>query len=200
VETSAPKNDFALHETQAPSILIAGGIGVTPIISFATELHRRGAAFEFHYATRSQQHCAFGPTLEAAFGDALTLSYDDVSPIDLGQIITPASADAHIYCCGPKGMIDAVRSQAEAAGFEPSHIHFELFSTPTPTAGDTAFEVEIADGRVFTIPPDQSIIDVLEAADVDVMYDCQRGDCGICQCDVLEGVPDHRELGLRRRT
>lgn len=196
INTSMPKNDFALHEGDAPAILIAGGIGVTPIISFATDLTSRAAKFQFHYATRSQSHCTFKETLETRFKEALTLWFDDSNQIDLTQIIANAPDDAHIYCCGPKGMIEAVREIAETNGYDKSHIHFELFASPAGHDGDTPFEVEINDGRVFTIPSDKSIVDVLEEAGVDIMYDCQRGDCGICQCDVISGEPDHRDVVL----
>ena len=191
-----PKNDFELHESDAPSLLIAGGIGLTPIVSFATELTKRGTEYRMHYATRSQDMCAFRDKLTQAFGDNLTLWFDDANKIDLSAIVQGTDTGAHIYCCGPKGMIEAVRELAEQAGFDKDHIHFELFATPPSHEGDQPFEVEINDGRVFTIPADKTIIEVLEEADVDVMYDCQRGDCGICQCDVLEGEPDHRDVVL----
>ncbi|WP_211341199.1 2Fe-2S iron-sulfur cluster-binding protein [Paracoccus methylarcula] len=94
-------------------------------------------------------------------------------------------------------MIDATRRAAEAAGFTPERIHTELFDTPEPEAGDSPFEVEIAStGQVFTVPPGQTIIEVLEENGLDIIYDCQRGDCGICQTAVLEGTPDHRDVVL----
>ncbi|MEO9631019.1 MAG: iron-sulfur cluster-binding domain-containing protein, partial [Sulfitobacter sp.] len=132
------------------------------------------------------------------FGDALHLHCDDDdSALNLDAVIASAGGDAHFYVCGPKGLIDAVKAKAEAAGIAPDHIHFELFDAPQEQQGDSAFEVEVASsGEVFTIPPGQSIIDVLEAGGVDVMYDCQRGDCGICQCDVISGTPDHRDVVL----
>lgn len=197
-----PKNDFELHGNagddgnNTPALLIAGGIGVTPIISFATELTRRNTPFQLHYATRSNSLSAFGPRLAQVFDDNLTLWFDDTNPIDLAALVSGAAPGTHLYCCGPKGMIEAVRELAEKAGFAKDHIHFELFSTPAGHDGDQPFEVEIADGRVFTIPADKTIVEVLEQEGVDVMYDCQRGDCGICQCDVLEGEPDHRDVVL----
>ena len=105
--------------------------------------------------------------------------------------------DTHVYICGPKGMIDAARTAAADAGLADSQIHIELFTSPDAQTGDTAFEVEIKDsGAVYTIPPDKTIIEVLEEEGVDLMYDCQRGDCGICQTDVIEGTPDHRDVVL----
>ncbi len=196
VEATAPKNSFELHVDNAPTMLIAGGIGVTPIISFATALRGRGTPFHFHYAARSRAVCAFADRLEDLFDDALTLWMDDTNQIDVAALLQNAPRDAHVYCCGPKGMIAAVKSAAEAAGHPSDRIRFELFETPQTEDGDQPFEVEINDGQVFTIPPGQTIIEVLEEAGVDVMYDCQRGDCGICQTDVLDGTPDHRDVVL----
>jgi vanillate O-demethylase ferredoxin subunit len=196
VEATAPKNSFELHEGDAPALLIAGGIGVTPIISFATALALRGTPYDFHYATRDAQVCAFADQIQDAFADAATLWFDDTNQIDVGQLVQNAPKDAHIYCCGPKGMIEAVKTAAEAAGHPLDRVRFELFETQAPQEGDQSFEVEISDGQTFTIPSGQTIIEVLEEAGVDVMYDCQRGDCGICQTDVLEGEPDHRDVVL----
>ena len=196
ISASEPKDDFHLHQGDAPALLIAGGIGVTPIISFATALMARGTPFAFHYATRSAGLCAFRDRLEATFGTAVTLWFDDAAMIDLEGLIASAAPGTQIYCCGPKGMIEAVREKSEAAGIDKDHIHFELFSSPASHEGDQPFEVEINDGRVFTIPADKTIVEVLEEAGVDVMYDCQRGDCGICQTDVLSGEPDHRDVVL----
>lgn len=196
VAASAPKNDFMLHDGDAPSLMIAGGIGVTPIISFAASLTARGTLFAFHYASRSAAQCAFRDRLETLFSDNLTLWFDDDEMIDLETLISKASEETHIYCCGPKGMIERVRELAEAAGFGKEQIHFELFSTPASHEGDQPFEVEIADGRVFTIPAGRSIIEVLEENGVDIVYDCTRGDCGICQTDVISGEVDHRDVVL----
>ena len=197
LSATAPKNDFRLHDGEAPAVLIAGGIGVTPIISFATELTRRGTDFAFHYATRSADLCTFRTELQGHFAGALSLWHDDSNPIDLGTIVDGMVEGAHVYCCGPKGMIEAVRERAEAAGIAKDHVHFELFSSPDSHAGDQQFEVEISDtGQVFTIPAGKTIIEVLEDEGVDVMYDCQRGDCGICQTDVISGEPDHRDVVL----
>ncbi|WP_157019074.1 PDR/VanB family oxidoreductase [Mesorhizobium xinjiangense] len=199
VTVAPPKNDFALHDSPAPALLIAGGIGVTPIISMAAELKAKGRPFAFHYCGRSRGLMAFTDELEELCEEALTVHSDDEPDtcVDLKALVGGASADSHIYVCGPRGMIEAVREIAHARGFAKDHVHFELFDTPEATTGDQSFEVEISStGQVFTVPPDKSIIEVLEAEGVDLVYDCQRGDCGICQTAVLEGVPDHRDVIL----
>lgn len=199
VRVETPKNDFPLGSGGAHSILIAGGIGITPMISMATALRAGGQPYTLHYAVRSQAAAAFSDRLAETHGDALRMHYDDTAggPLDIAAALSGSDPDAHVYVCGPKPMIEAVKSAAEAAGFTADRIHFELFDAPGEQDGDTAFEVELAsNGKVYTIPPGKSIIDVLEAGGEDLIYDCQRGDCGICQCDVLEGVPDHRDVVL----
>jgi vanillate O-demethylase ferredoxin subunit len=140
---------------------------------------------------------AYRDDLGGLCGDALHLHEDDgPARLDLDAVIADLG-DAHLYVCGPRGLIDAARDKAEAAGVPRARVHFELFDSPEEQAGDTAFEVEIAStGEVHVVPPGSSIIEVLEAAGLDVMYDCQRGDCGICQTDVISGEPDHRDVVL----
>ncbi|MEM8740778.1 MAG: PDR/VanB family oxidoreductase [Pseudomonadota bacterium] len=192
-----PKNDFPLAEHAGPALLLAGGIGITPLISHATALQAAGRPFAIHYTTRSRSAAAFIDPLQAAFGAALTLHHDDETPLDLPALMGVQSPDTHLYLCGPRGMIDAARAAFIAAGLPESQLHIELFETTQPQEGDQPFEVEVADtGDVFTIPPGKTIIEVLEAAGHDLIYDCQRGDCGICQTDVIAGEPDHRDVVL----
>lgn len=197
IAASLPQNDFTLNDDGRPALLLAGGIGVTPIISFATELTHRGTPFAFHYATRSETVCAFKEEVRATFQTDVSFWFDDKNPIDLKALLTETTPETHIFCCGPKGMIEAVRELGEAAGFPKEQIHFELFTSPASHAGDQPFEIEISStGQVFSVPSDKTIIEVLEAEGVDVMYDCQRGDCGICQTDIVSGEPDHRDVVL----
>lgn len=194
LRASAPKNDFPLADSPRPSVLLAGGIGITPLISMATELAAAGRPFTLHYAGRSRSVMAFLEPLAAAFGPALAVHPDDEAPLDLAGVMDPG---AEIYICGPRGMIEAARRAAAAAGVPEAQVHVELFATPQAEAGDAPFEVEIAStGQVFTVPPGKSIIEVLEDGGIDLVYDCQRGDCGICQTGVLEGEPDHRDVVL----
>jgi len=196
IATSTPSNDFDLVEQQRPVALLAGGIGVTPLISMATALDAQGRDFVFHYAGRSASVMAYRQELQEAFGSRLILHYDDETPLDLPRLMGTLTGYS-LYICGPKGMIEAARAAAEAAGIAPDFIHVELFTTAAPEIGAAAFEVEIASsGQVVPIAADKSIIEALEEAGLDVMYDCQRGDCGICQTEVISGTPDHRDVVL----
>lgn len=192
---SAPKNDFPLDIT-ASAVLLAGGIGITPMISMASAMVATKQDVRLVFAGRSEPEMAYTAELHKALGDKLQLHFDDqAGVIDLEGVISKLG-EAHLYVCGPRQMIDTARARAEAAGIPAERVHFELFEAAKPGQGDTPFEVQINDGTVFTIPAGKTIIEVLEENDIDVMYDCQRGDCGICQCDVLDGIPDHRDVVL----
>lgn len=199
ISVSLPKNDFALSDEAAPVVLIAGGIGITPIASMASELLRRKQDFLLHYSGRAQGSLAFIQALRALLGDRLTEHYDDLSGghLDVEALLSAADPESHLYVCGPKPMIEAVQGAARRRGWPEERIHFELFTPPVPQSGDQPFEVEIAStGESFIVPVGKSIIEVLEAAGQDLIYDCQRGDCGICQTDVISGEPDHRDVVL----
>lgn len=198
LSATAPKCDFPLA-TDIPALLLAGGIGITPMISMAAALREAGTGFDLHYCGRSRGVMAYADALQSALGGALHIHCDDdpASAPDLAALVSGLGPDRHLYICGPRGMIDAARAQAEAAGIAPDRVHVELFDNASAATGDTAFEVELAStGQVFTVPPGQTIIEVLEAAGVDLVYDCQRGDCGICQTEVISGTPDHRDVVL----
>ncbi len=197
INASDPVNDFELIDSVAPVLLLAGGIGITPLISMATSLASQKHPFSLHYAARSLSVMGFHSTLSEHFADHVQFYFDDTRPLDLAALFSEQGESTELYICGPKGMIEAARKAATTAGFADNNIHVELFSSPDTESGDSAFEVEINDsGEVFEIPVGQSIIDVLEAAGKDLMFDCQRGDCGICQTDVISGIPDHRDVVL----
>lgn len=196
IEVVEPKNDFELIETDKPVALLAGGIGVTPLISMATKLKAANRAFRFDYSGRSAESMAYLARLKDEFGDNFHAHFDDSSPLDLSALMAGVSGHA-LYICGPKGMIEAARTAAEAAGISPDDIHVELFSTARSAGSDSAFEVEIASsGQVILVPADKTIVEALEDAGLDPLYDCQRGDCGICQTTVVSGTPDHRDVVL----
>ncbi|GLR83453.1 PDR/VanB family oxidoreductase [Bradyrhizobium iriomotense] len=198
VRATAPANNFRLQEGASPALLLAGGIGVTPILSMAAELSARDIPYRLHYAGRAPGGLAFLPQLQAICSKDLSVHYDsDESRLDIAAALGDAPAGARVYVCGPAGMIDAVKAGARARGIPADRIHFELFKAEQPGSPNKPFEVELkSTGQVIAVAADQSIIQALEAAGIDVLYDCQRGDCGICQCSVIAGVPDHRDVIL----
>jgi len=198
VAVSAPTNNFALEPGTGRVTLVAGGIGITPIASMIAQLVGEQRPFRAFYAGRSADQLAFHGKLAALAGNHLNFHYDDRAGIlDIKPIMSGLDADEPIYVCGPRPMIDAAIRIAAELGWPARRLRFEIFAAAEPRAGDTSFEVVLASsGRVLAIPPDKSILDVLIEAGVDPMFDCRRGDCGICQTGVLEGTPDHRDFIL----
>ena len=198
ISVSLPSNNFPLEQTTKPIVLLAGGIGVTPIISMATTLVAGGRDFRFIYAGRCRQHMAFLPEIEALAGPRLTLHIDDTAGIlDVRGLMASLTAGEPLYLCGPTAMLDAALSCARELGWDKSRLRFEIFAAAAPVAGDRPFEVVLKNsGRSYVVPAGKSILDVLIEAGEDPMHDCKRGDCGICQVGVIEGVPDHRDYIL----
>lgn len=198
VTASAPVNNFGLHAEGSPAILFAGGIGITPILSMAADLRARAIPHRLHYAGRAQGGLAFIAPLRAICADALSIHYDsDASRLDIAAALDHAREDSHVYVCGPAAMIEAVKTCALGKGIPAHRIHYELFKADQLSSPDKPFEVQLrSTGQIIRVGTDQTIIQALEQAGLDVLYDCQRGDCGICQCGVIEGVPDHRDVIL----
>ncbi|WP_019936572.1 PDR/VanB family oxidoreductase [Bordetella sp. FB-8] len=199
ITAQGPANEFPLADHPGSTVLIAGGIGITPIASMAASLASKGSHYTLHYSGRSRSQLAFVDALRALAGDRLVIHADDDpdSAFHLDALLDAAPAGEHVYVCGPKGLIDAVIAGAKARDWDSRRVHFELFTAAVPQAGDGAFEVDLKQsGKVFTIPADKTILEVLEEAGCDPMYDCKRGECGVCQATVLEGTPDHRDYYL----
>jgi vanillate O-demethylase ferredoxin subunit len=192
-----PRNHFPLDETAAHSVLIAGGIGITPMAAMASRLAGLGRSFEFHYAVRDRSRAAFldrVSTLSPNF--ALHIDAEAGGPLDIGRIVATAPAGSHFYCCGPLPMLAAY--EAATASLPAAQVHLEYFKAkPVEAAAATGFEVEIAGtGRVLEVPPEKSIADVLEATGVKTGISCQEGICGSCEVKVVAGEPDHRDQVL----
>lgn len=200
----APRNLFPLHEDAADTVLIAGGIGITPLWAMAQRLHALGRRWTLHYAARSREHAAYLSEIQALAArqpDArLHLHFDDEQGgafFDMAAAVAAAPAGAHLYCCGPQPMLAAY--EAATAGRPAGHVHLERFTPAAPAAGEgpQAFEVVLARSRRrLTVPADRSVLDVLLENGVDAQYGCMQGACGLCETAVLEGTPEHRDTLL----
>jgi ferredoxin-NADP reductase len=194
---SPPANNFPLGAGAGEVALVAGGIGVTPLLAMACELSVAKRKFSFHYAGRSRSELAFVDDIGRLA--AATIHADDEAGrlFDLEGLMTRLSADVPLYLCGPLPMIEAAIALAKRMNWPQGRLHFEIFTAPEEKSGDTSFEVELrGSGRVYEIPAGKTILDVLLEAGEDPIHDCKRGDCGICQTAVIEGIPDHRDYIL----
>jgi vanillate O-demethylase ferredoxin subunit len=202
LEISAPKNHFALAHEGQHNLLLAGGIGVTPILCMAERLANAGADFALHYCTRSPERTAFRTRIAASsFADKVHFHFDDgaaAQRLDLNALLTQPQAGTHLYVCGPKGFMDAVLGTARAQGWPESQLHYEFFNAEVAKSdSDAGFEIKLASsGRIVMVPKDQTVVQALSAAGVEIMTACEQGVCGTCITRVLEGTPDHKDSYL----
>ncbi|MES2257989.1 MAG: PDR/VanB family oxidoreductase [Pseudomonadota bacterium] len=202
LEISAPKNHFPLAHEARSSLLLAGGIGITPLLCMAERLAATGAQFDLHYCGRSRERAAFLDRIQrSAFAQQVHLHFDDddaAQRFDIGARLATWSPGQHLYVCGPKGYMDAVLAAARAHGWPEQQLHYEFFSAgPIDTANDASFEVQVASsGKVIRVGKDQTVIQALAANGVELPYSCEQGVCGTCVTRVLEGEPDHKDMYL----
>ncbi|MGY1633579.1 PDR/VanB family oxidoreductase [Geodermatophilus sp. SYSU D01186] len=194
IDVRGPRNNFPL--VPAPRyVFIAGGIGITPILPMMAAAQAAGAEWELHYGGRSRRSMSFLESLEELTGTHVTLHpQDEVGLIDLEAILGTAKPDTLVYCCGPEPLLQAVEKQC--ATWPQDALHVERFSPKEfgEPLLQGAFEVELAtSGMTLTVPPDKSILEVVEEAGVPVLSSCQEGTCGTCETPVLEGEVDHRD-------
>jgi vanillate O-demethylase ferredoxin subunit len=200
IRIGAPRNRFPLVPAQR-SLLFAGGIGVTPLLSMAEQLARDEAAFEMHYCTRSPGRTAFAARIAAsAYAHQVCIHHDDGPPaqrLDLHRVLPAPHEQTHLYVCGPRGYIDWVCRTAEAAGWAPAQIHVEHFAGAGPQADERSFEVRLARGGVtLPVPAGRSVAAVLHEHGIALPVSCEQGVCGTCLTRVLAGEPDHRDSYL----
>jgi len=199
VGLSAPRNLFALDETAAHSVLIAGGIGITPILCMYRRLVELGRPVRMLYCARSAEHAAFLDELRG-FGGALDLHFDAEHggrPADLKAYLAEVHADAHVYCCGPAPMLDAFDQACEAVGIANRHVERFAAAPQAEPAASHGYQVELARSkRQLEVAAGQSLLDTLLAAGVQVDHSCMEGICGSCETRVLSGCPDHRDSVL----
>ena len=197
VNVSLPRNLFALEESAAHSLLIGGGIGITPMLAMAAELHAAGRSFALHYCARSRSDAAFLPQLaQVPWSECVSLHFSDEQRISLSAVLSDVPANSHVYTCGPTRLMEAVTEQAQALGYASQNVHQECFSAEVATAG-AAFEVVAAtSGITVQVLENQTIVEALALAGLKVCVSCKQGICGSCLTDVLEGEPDHRDSYL----
>ena len=202
LQISPPKNYFALAQGARRSLLLAGGIGITPLLCMAERLALAGAEFELHDCTRSRERTAFvGRIAAAAFADNVHCHVDDgaaAQKLDLNTLLGSPRDGEHVYVCGPKGFMDAVLGTARSAGWPEAQLHFEFFGTAAAaTTGDAPFEVQLASsGRVVPVAAGQTVVQALADVGIEVMTSCGQGVCGTCLTRLLAGEPEHRDLYL----
>lgn len=199
---SAPRNHFPLSSGVTQTLLLAGGIGITPILAMAQTLHAQGEPFDLHYCGRSVSRMAFIDQLKkSAFASSVHLHIDDGEPqqrFNAGQVLASPCPGVHLYVCGPSGFMDHVLTTARAAGWADEQLHREYFAAaPVDTSADGAFTVQLAKSQLrCEVPSNRSVLEILLSQGLDIPYSCEAGVCGTCLTRVLDGTPDHRDSFL----
>jgi dimethylamine monooxygenase subunit B len=197
IEVSSPTSLLEIDWSRKSYCLIAGGIGITPIIGIASALMRRNAAVELHYAVKSRRDAAFLDELSDLLGGRLIIhASDEGKRIDLDETFARLPPDALTIICGPIRLLEAARRSWASAGRTPADLRYETFGSSglLPTE---SFRVRIANSSLeIVVPENKSMLDALNEAGYEVMADCQRGECGVCAIDVVsvDGQIDHRDV------
>lgn len=196
---SSPRNNFELAERAGSFVFVAGGIGITPILSMMRHLRRSGGRpFKLYYCTRDAGSTAFIAELTAEFGGAVTLHHDqgDIDQaLDLWPVLEKPSG-AHVYCCGPKGLMESVQDMS--GHWPPGTVHFESFGVDAQAfAENQPFRVKLdRSGQTLDVPADKSILETLRAHGLRVPSSCESGTCGSCKTRLLAGEAEHRDMVL----
>lgn len=196
-----PRNNFPLVEDAPDSVLIAGGIGITPLWCMMQRLTRLGRPWRLYYSARTREQAAFLDEIESLglqVGAKAVFNFDHEPGgriLDLRAVIRDAPTEAHLYCCGPAAMLGAFRDAA--AAWPPERVHLEYFSAVSPAATSGGYTVVLARSqRRVVVKEGMTILDALLEEGIDVPYSCKEGVCGSCETAVLGGVPDHRDVIL----
>lgn len=203
IQISPPRNNFELVADGAPVVLMAGGIGITPLWCMVQRLRHTATPWRLYYAVRSRDHAAFCGELEALAAAApgqIVFHFDDAhggKPLDMRWPVAAATPDTHLYCCGPAPMLAAFETLT--ADHDRSRVHIERFTAAAAPAREGGFEVVLAkSGRKLQINKGQSILDAIIQSGVTMPFACTEGVCGECLTRVLEGEPEHRDSYLSR--
>ncbi len=201
LDVAAPRNNFRLDEAAASHLFIAGGIGITPIMAMIRWCEANGRPWRLVYAARSAQRAAFSEMLRE-FGAKVRFHFDDEQRhlLDMTSVLADVGGGEHVYCCGPQPLMAAVKTQA--AHLPDTSVHFEYFTVPAADAGAPAsatgsFKVELRkSGLSLQVPPDKSILEIVEAAGLKVPFSCREGLCRTCETTVCEGEVEHNDYVL----
>lgn len=196
---SSPRNSFPLRRNVPRTILIAGGIGVTPILSMAQALDRMGMGYELHYFAAGAEHLAFTEVLDGCGPHVhrhLGLTPDETTK-ELATLLAAPAATAQVYACGPPPMLDAIRDIATTAGWGDDAVRFEYFENTNEIDRSSTFTIELARSMLtLEVPAGESVLDVVRANGVAVVSSCEQGACGTCAVTVVEGEPLHQDVFL----
>ncbi|RWX09292.1 oxidoreductase [Rhizobium hidalgonense] len=197
---SAPRNHFPLKEGHGPVLLLAGGIGITPLLTMAGVLNRQGKPFELHYFTRSRSVAPLLDVIEQTLDrNKLRLHFDDEPETrqDIEALVSARQSDSQVYYCGPPGFMAAIARTTE--NWPEGSVHFEAFQ---PAVSDITppepFTIILRNGTEVPVPAETSALSAIRAAGVLLMASCENGVCGTCECGVLEGQPIHRDAVLSK--
>jgi len=194
---SMPRNNFSLHSSDNPAVLIAGGIGITPIKAMAQALHARGSELQIHYAGRSDDEMAFRDRLVREFGDAISIYRSSENErMDLQSIFQSAPRHSIFYACGPERLIKAVSEAATLMNIESGRVVSERFSVAIQADAKPVVVNLKRSGKQLDVAADQTILDAMLEAGVDTPFSCRVGDCKSCAVKVIEGEADHRDAAL----
>jgi len=199
IKISQPRNHFHLQEAPDSFILLAGGIGVTPILSMAQRLQTLGKNFELHYCSKNEERTAFLDMIKnSPFSNKVSFHFDnagDEQLLDIPSLVSSQPAGANLYVCGPQGFMEAVIDAASS--WDPSTIHREYFTVKESHEDDDSFKVMInSSGQVIDIPEEATITEVLEQHGINIPVSCEQGVCGTCMTQVVEGEIEHHDYYL----
>jgi phthalate 4,5-dioxygenase reductase component len=195
-----PVNDFRLPPRAQDFLFIAGGIGITPIMAMIRQAQAESKRFRLFYCTRSPETTAFIDELSAPeFAGLVTIHHDQGDPncsLDLKPILAERRNREHLYCCGPRPLMEAVRNMTDH--WSSTAVHFEAFSeAETHKPDDKPFRLRLArTGKVLDVPVTRTVLEVLREDGLDVPSSCETGTCGTCRTKLLAGEADHRDLVL----
>ncbi len=196
---SEPRNNFPLRRDSLRTILIAGGIGVTPLLAMAQVLHHSDLNYELHYFARADDHVAFRTIFDELGNSAkahLGLSPQSTAA-ELESILAQPGHAEHVYVCGPGPMLEATRSIASDRGWPDEAVHFEYFQNATEIDDTTAFEINLARSALtLRVGSGETILEVLHQHGVSLGSSCEQGACGTCSVAVLDGEPLHQDVYL----